>query len=141
MSQTAIIVLIIAIVAVIVIGAIVAFAARKRTRLQDLPPESKDRYLRSWQMVEARFIENPTEAVREADKVAVGVLSERGATLHDERSVPDELRDARQAAASDKGREGTEGMREAMVHYKRIVEDGVGDTTRSREDYRREVAS
>lgn len=141
MSQTAITVLIIAIVAVIVIGAIVAFAARKRTRLQDLPPESKDRYLRSWQMVEARFIENPTEAVREADKVAVGVLSERGATLHDERSVPDELRDARQAAASDKGREGTEGMREAMVHYKRIVEDGVGDTTRSREDYRREVAS
>lgn len=140
MSHTALIVLIVVVVAAIVIAGIVLAATRNRMRLRDLPPESKDRYLRSWQGVEAKFIDNPEDAVRDADKVAVGVLSERGATLHDERSVPDDLRRARQAAASDKGREGTEGLREAMVCYKHIVEDGVGDTRRMREGHRREVA-
>lgn len=141
MSQTALTILIVAIIAAIVIIGIVVAATRKRVQLRDLPPESKDRYLRSWQAVEARFIDSPEEAVREADRIAVGVLSERGSTLHDEKSVPDDLKRARSAAASDKGRQGTEGMREAMVCYKRIVEDAVGDTSRTREDYRREVAS
>lgn len=141
MSHTALTILIVAIIAAIVIIAIVFAATRNRVRLRELPPESKDRYLRSWQAVEARFIDSPEEAVREADRIAVGVLSERGSTLHDEKSVPDDLKRARSAAASDKGRQGTEGMREAMVCYKRIVEDAVGDTSRTREGYRREVAS
>ena len=141
MSHTALTILIVAIIAAIVIIAIVFAATRNWVRLRELPPESKDRYLRSWQAVEARFIDSPEEAVREADRIAVGVLSERGSTLHDEKSVPDDLKRARSAAASDKGRQGTEGMREAMVCYKRIVEDAVGDTSRTREGYRREVAS
>lgn len=141
MSHTTLTILIVAIIAAIVIIAIVFAATRNRVRLRELPPESKDRYLRSWQAVEARFIDSPEEAVREADRIAVGVLSERGSTLHDEKSVPDDLKRARSAAASDKGREGTEGKREAMVCYKRIVEDAVGDTSRTREGYRREVAS
>ena len=141
MSYTALTILIVAIIAAIVIIGIVVAATRNRVRLRQLPPESKDRYLRSWQAVEARFIDSPDEAVREADRIAVGILSERGATLQDERRVPEDLSRARSAAASDKGREGTEGMREAMVGYKRIVEDAVGDTSRMREDYRREVAS
>ena len=141
MSQTALVVLIVAIVVAIAIIAIVAAAGRKRTRLRELPPESKDRYMRAWQAVEAKFIDDPQGAVAEADRIAVGILSERGATLHDDRSVPEDLRRARSAAASDKGRQGTEGMREAMVHYKRIVEDAVGDMSKMREGYRREVAS
>jgi hypothetical protein len=55
--------------------------------------------------------------------------------------VPDDLRKAREAASSDQGREGTEGMRMALVHYKKIVDDSVGETRLKREDYRREVAS
>lgn len=141
MSQSALIVLVIAIVAVLAIVGIVMAVRGGRSRLHDLPPESKDRYLRMWQAIEAKFIENPAEAVREADRCAVGTLSERGAPLHDERNLPDELRQARQAAASDKGRQGTEGMREAMLHYKRLIEDAVGDTSKMREGHRREVAS
>lgn len=140
MSQTAIVVLVIAIVVVLAIIGIV-LAVRGRSRLRDLPPESKDRYARTWQAIEAKFIEDPADAVREADRCAVGLLSERGAKLHDEHSMPNELRRARQAAASDKGRQGTEGMREAMLHYKHVVEDAVGDTGKMREGYRREVAS
>lgn len=141
MSQSTIVVLLIAIVAVLVIIGIVMAARGRGTRLRDLPPESKEKYATSWRAIETRFIESPQEAVREADRVAVGLLSERGASLHDERHVPSELREARKAAASDQGRQGTEGMRQAMVHYKRLVEDAVGDTGVRREGYRREVAS
>lgn len=141
MSQTAIIVLVIAILVVLAIIGIVMATRGGRSRLHDLPPESKDRYMRMWQAIEAKFIDNPAEAVREADRCAVGLLSERGVTLHDERKVPDDLQKARMAAASDKGRQGTEGMREAMVHYKRIVEEAIGDMSKMREGYRREVAS
>ena len=141
MSQTALIVVVIAIVVVLAIIGIALAVRGGRSRLHDLPPESKDRYGRMWQAIEAQFIESPADAVREADRCVVGVLSERGATLHDESKAPDELKQARQAAASDKGRQGTEGMREAMVHYKHIVENAVGDMSKMREGYRREVAS
>ena len=143
MNQTVMIVLIVAVVAVIAIALIVALTRGRTSRLRPLPDESRDRFARSWKAVESRFIEDPAAAIREADRVAVMILSERGATLDDERSVPDEMRKAREAAASDDGRQGTEGMRRAMVHYKQIVDDAVG-TTRLRQDeeeYRREVAS
>ena len=68
------------------------------------------------------------------------MLTERGATMHDERHVPDDLRSARAAAASDEGRQGTEGLRKAMVHYKRIVVAAVGSPKKDRETSRREVA-
>src|ERR1041384_4803647 len=70
------------------------------------------------------------------------ILSERGATLDDTRSVPDDLRRAREAAASDEGRQGTEGMRRAMVHYKGIVDDAVGHSPKKADgEYRGEVPS
>ena len=143
MNQTWLIVLIVAIVAVVVIGLIVALTRGRTSRLRPLPDESRDKFARSWKAVESRFIEDPAAAIREADKVAVMVLTERGATLDDGQRMPEDLRTARADAASDDGRQGTEGMRRAMVHYKHIVEDAVG-TSRMRRDeaeYRREVAS
>jgi len=142
LTQTMIVVLVVVVVAVIAI-ALIAALARGRTRgLRPLPEESRDRFATTWRSIESRFIEDPAAAIREADKVAVMILSERGATLDDTRSVPDDLRQAREAAASDEGRQGTEGMRRAMVHYKGIVDDAVGTTRMKRdEEYRREVAS
>ena len=69
------------------------------------------------------------------------ILSERGATMPDGRDVPEDLQHARAAASSDEGRQGTEGMRKAMVHYKRIVDDAVGSARDGRDASRREVAS
>src|SRR6185437_8512832 len=99
---------------------------------------SRDRFARTWSEIESRFIDDPHAAVQEADRLAVMVLSERGATMPDGRDVPEDLRHAREAAISDEGRQGTEGMRKAMVHYKRIVVDAVGAP--AREATRREVA-
>ncbi|TMD97205.1 MAG: hypothetical protein E6I72_07145 [Chloroflexi bacterium] len=142
MSQSTLLVLVIGIVVVlIVIGLIAAMTGRRGMRLRSLPDESRDRYARSWQAIESRFIEEPRAAVQEADRVVVMILSERGATLEGHKRMPDELRRARDAAASDEGRQGTEGMRRAMVHYKHMVDDAVGTARMKRDDYRREVAS
>jgi hypothetical protein len=142
LTQTMTVVLIVVVVAVIAIALIVALTRGRSRGLRPLPDESRDRFANSWKAIESRFIEDPAAAIREADKMVVMVLSERGATLDDNRSVPTELREARQAAASDEGRQGTEGMRRAMVHYKAIVDDAVGTARMKRdEEYRREVAS
>jgi hypothetical protein len=141
MNSTMVLIVIVVVVALVVIGLIAALVGRRGSRLRPLPEESRDRFATMWRSIEQRFIEDPRGAVQEADKAAVMILSERGATLHDDGRVPNDLRDAREAARSDEGREGTEGMRRAMVHYKRIVDDAVGSERLRRDDYRREVAS
>jgi hypothetical protein len=137
LSQTAIMVVV---AIVILCGIVLVFAMSRRSRLRKLPDESRDRYSRSWHGVETQFIDDPSAAVREADRIVVTMLGERGATLHDERRVPEDLRRARAAASSDEGRQGTEGLRKAMVHYKRMVEAGIGSPSSARKTSRREVA-
>jgi len=124
----------------ILLGTGIAVVLNRRPRLRPLPAESVERFSRSWQAVESRFIDDPRAAVQEADRVVVMMLTERGATMHDERHVPDDLRSARAAAASDEGRQGTEGLRKAMLHYKRIVVAAVGSPKKEKETSRREVA-
>ena len=132
----------IVVVAIILIAIAVMISRRVgKTRLRTLPDESKDRYARMWPAIEARFIEDPSSAVQEADKVAVMVLSERGATVSDEQRVPDDLRRARAATRGEQGRSDTEGMRHAMVCYKAIIDDAVGASRMAPETRRREVAS
>ena len=133
-----VVILIVAIL--ILLGTGIAVVLNRRPRLRPLPAESVERFSRSWQAVESRFIDDPRAAVQEADRVVVMMLTERGATMHDERHVPDDLRSARAAAARDEGRQGTEGLRKAMLHYKRIVVAAVGSPKKEKETSRREVA-
>lgn len=140
MNSTLIVIVIAAVVVLVVIGLVAAFASGRLARLRPLPAESRERFARQWRMVEARFIDDPRGAVQEADKMVVMLLGERGAKLDGDKRMPDGLRRAREAAASGQGGQGTEGMRMAMVHYKRIVDDGVGSEQMMPEG-RREVAS
>ena len=141
MNGTVVVLVVAVIAAAIVIGLIAAFARSRAPRLRALPEESRDRFARSWGSAETQFIDDPRGAVTEADKIVVMILSERGATLDDDRGMPREMRLARESAASDQGRQGTEGMRMAMVHYKRIVDDAVGADHMRGGEQRREVAS
>lgn len=130
------------VIAAIVLIAIAVMIARRsgKTRLRALPDESKDRYARMWPAIEGRFIQEPRSAVQEADKVAVMILSERGATVSDER-MPEELRRARATARGNQGRRDTESMRQAMVSYKVIFDDAVGAPRIAPEAHQREMAS
>lgn len=140
MSQTATVVLIVAIV-VALLAITVAVALWRRLRLQPLPNESRDRYARSWHGIEARFVDDPVAAVEEADRLVVMMLSERGATLTNPRRVPADLSKAREASASNRGQSGTEGMRVALVYYRRIVDHAVGRSRLKKEAFKRKVAS
>jgi hypothetical protein len=140
MSQSLIVAVIV--IAAIIVIAIVAVLARTagKPRMHALPDESKDRYARSWHAIETRFIDDPRSAVQEADKTAVGILSERGANVSDENHMPDDLRRARAATAGEHGAQDTEGLRRAMTHYKAIVDDAVGSSRLEPERGRREMA-
>src|SRR6476646_6679010 len=46
--------------------------------IRDLSPESRARYLQSWQGVQARFVDMPENAVAEADELIGAVMIERG---------------------------------------------------------------
>jgi hypothetical protein len=138
LTQTLIVVLIVAVV-VILAGALIVGLTRRRSRLRPLPAESRARFAGTWDEIESRFIDDPRAAVQEADRLAVMILTERGATMPDGRDVPEDLQRARHAASSDEGRQGTEGMRKSMLHYKRIVDDALGPKEQ-REMSRREVA-
>ena len=136
MNQSLIVGLLV-IVAVVII-ALVSIGARRsgRPRLHPLPDESRERHARAWQAIETRFTDDPQGAVQEADRTAVMILSERGAILGAGTNVPDDLRQAREAA-----RGGAEGMHRAIAHYKRIVDDALVPRVKDRDARQREVAS
>jgi hypothetical protein len=140
MSTDLLVVLAVLALAVVVILLVAGMARRGRVRsLTPLPQESRDRYLAEWEQIEARFIQSPEDAVREADALAMAVMRERGGSLR-VKDLPKEIRSARDAAANDRV-DRTEAMRRAMLHYRSAVEDVVGAEVKSRDRAgRREMA-
>lgn len=113
---------------------------RKRPTLRALAVESRDRYITEWDRIETRFIDAPEDAVREADAIVMSVLRERGHPLG-ERDLPTEVRQARHEAVDRKDK--TEGMRQAMLHYRVVMERMVGtedEAQRVERERRREMA-
>ncbi|HUZ87726.1 MAG TPA: hypothetical protein VNF26_12330 [Candidatus Baltobacterales bacterium] len=133
-------------IAVVVLAVVVllllvrAFTGRrKRPILRPLAVESRDRYITEWDRIETRFIDAPEDAVREADAIVMSVLRERGHPLG-ERDLPNEVRQARREAVDRKDK--TEGMRQAMLHYRAVMERMIGTEVGARrvESERREMA-
>ena len=141
MSTTVIVVAGIIILAVIVIGMIAATRSgrMRRPALKPLAPESRDRYVSQWDRVESKFIDSPQEAVREADALLLALLGEREHPLSEEK-LPTEMQRARSEAAGREGKGGTEGMRQALLHYRAVIEEYAKPDERA-ERGRREMAS
>lgn len=139
MSNATLIWLGVIVILAIVIVTLMA-SGRRRSGLRSLSPEAGARYRTEWRTIEAAFIEQPVEAVRRADRLAVSILQERGAEVVDSQRLPDSLQAARAAAAGHD--DDTEGLRLAMLRYQRIVADAVGkEAEQAAPDGRREVAS
>jgi hypothetical protein len=139
MDQTALVVIGLA---VLVIVLVLMFGGRgsRRVRPGDLvalSDESRSRYIMEWDRIEARFVDAPEEAVREADSVVMSVMRERRHPL-EERSLPKEIRVARRDATMGRG-DKTEGMRRAMLQYRSVMERMAGARSKER-DGRREMA-
>ncbi|MEV7802261.1 hypothetical protein AB0O28_04875 [Microbispora sp. NPDC088329] len=107
--------------------------------IRPLDPRTRDRYARKWTEVQERFVDAPGFAVTEADALVTAVMAERGyptddfeqrlsdlsvahaATLDHYRNAHDiSSRAARQDAT-------TEELRQAMVHYRALFEELLGD--------------
>jgi hypothetical protein len=138
-TGTLVTVLIVALVVVVVLFLLrAAGVGHRRPQLRVLSSESKDRYINEWDEIEAKFVDSPEQAVREAEALVMSVLRERGHPLT-ERGLPNEVQRAHRLGYTS--RDKTEGMRQALLHYRAVMERMVGPEDRSRgERGRREMA-
>ena len=110
-------------------------ARRKRREELDIQPLSqsaRDRYASRWKDTQARFVDDPEEAVGEADALIQQVMRERGYPVEDfdQRTAdvsvdhPDVVNNYRAAhgisVANERGNATTDDLRQAMVHYRAL---------------------
>jgi hypothetical protein len=108
---------------------------REQLEIRPLGPESRDRYASHWHNTQAKFVDEPEEAVGEADRLIQEVMRERGYPVKDfdqrasDLSVdhPEVISNYRAAhgisVASERGKASTEDLRTAMVHYRALFEE------------------
>lgn len=114
---------------------------RDRLEIRPLPTAARDRYLGEWQSVQARFVDDPDGAVRDADMLIQSVMRDRGYPMDDfeQRAAdvsvdhPQVVENYRQghalARASALGEGTTEDLRQAMQHYRSLFDELVEQTT------------
>ncbi len=130
---------VIALVVIVVLLLIRAAGSRRRTpRLRPLAAEARERYISDWDDLETKFVDAPEQTVREAEALVMSILSERGHPLT-ERELPSEMQRAHKLGSSSRG-DRTEGMRQALLQYRALMERMIGSTDVRREQGRREMA-
>ena len=107
--------------------------------IQPLGPGDRTRFVESWRRVQARFVDGPGGAVTEADQLLRGVMSTRGYPVSDfeQRAadisvdhplVLEHYRSAHEIAVRQtQGQASTEDLRQAMIHYRALFEELVGE--------------
>ena len=131
--------IVIAVVVLAIIVLAIVWAMSRRPRLRALPEGARERYAEAWRNIEARFVDQPQQAVSDADGLALAAFRERGGREED---LPHDIREARELARGQ-NRDGdsmTENLRRAMQHYRSVMEDMLGRDPREGAG-RREVAS
>ena len=137
-TGTLVTILVVALVIVVLLLLVrAAGIGRRRPRLRALPAESRDRYVQEWDEIEAKFVDSPEQAVREAEALVMSILRERGHLLT-ERALPPEVQKAHRLAYTSGDK--TEAMRQAMLLYRALMERMVGPEAR-RARAKPEVAS
>jgi len=108
---------------------------REQLEIVGLDPGARDRHLRQWRLVQARFVDSPTEATRAADRLISEVMRERGYPVEDfeqraadvsvdHPQVVDDYRAAHAIAeANERSEATTEDLPQALVHYRSLFED------------------
>jgi hypothetical protein len=107
--------------------------------LRELEPEARARYTEQWAQIQARFVDAPENAVAAADDFVTELIGERGYPTddYDDRlahlSVEHArvLSDYREAhdinLRNQRGEATTEQLRLAVLHYRSLVTDLLGD--------------
>ncbi len=103
--------------------------------IRPLPPGEGGRYAQEWTGVQKRFVDEPVEAVADADRLVTDLMQRRGYPMADfEQRAADLSVDHPQvvehyraghalAARARNGGASTEDLRQAMVHYRTLFDD------------------
>lgn len=125
---------------------------QKRTEkfhIRKLDPAEANRFADAWQGEQTRFVDNPKEAVANADRLVgelmktrgypVGDFEQRAADISvDHPLVVEHYRAAHDIALRDsRGQASTEDLRQAMVHYRALFEDLLDRQAHTSEEVRR----
>ena len=112
---------------------------REQFDIVPLEAEARARYIEAWRNTQARFVDEPVEATREADRLITSVMRDRGYPVDDfeqraadisvdHPQVVDDYRAAHAiAAANDRSEASTEDLRQALVHYRSLFEELLED--------------
>ncbi len=110
--------------------------------IRELATDERARFADEWRVQQARFVDDPQVAVREADRLCGEVMRARGYPVSDfeqraaDLSVehPRVVEHYRAAHLIEtkraRGEASTEDLREAMVHYRALFEDLLGGRVR-----------
>ena len=112
--------------------------------IQPLGSGDRARFVESWRRVQAQFVDGPGGAVTEADQLLRDVMSTRGYPVGDfaQRAadisvdhplVLENYRSAHEIAVrQSQGQGSTEDLRQAMIHYRTLFEELVGESELAR---------
>jgi hypothetical protein len=102
-------------------------------RIRRLPAPARERYLEEWRQTEARFVSDPQDAVRAAERIVVRVLEDRGypgdddleeRAAHVAADYPDVGERYRHAHDMlHEADQSTESLRKAMIDLRAVLEE------------------
>ena len=104
-------------------------------KIRPLDPQERERFAEAWRTDQSRFVDDPKQAVIEADRLVGELMRVRGYPVSDfdQRAadisvhyphVVEHYREAHAIAVRQKrGEAGTEDLRKAMVHYRALFEE------------------
>jgi hypothetical protein len=116
--------------------------------IRSLRPEEITRFAENWRAVQEHFVDNPREAVLQADRLISEALKTRGYPMAEFEQqaadlsvqypqVVDNYRKAHAIAEQDqRGSSSTEELRKAMQYYRSLFEDVLGQHVNPREEIR-----
>jgi hypothetical protein len=108
--------------------------------LRQLDDQTRDQYRTAWMDIQARFVDDPENAIGAADELVTRLIAERGYPTEDygEQVAQLSVEHARTLehyrAARDiherhqRGESSTEELRQALVHYRALFADLLGET-------------
>jgi hypothetical protein len=110
----------------------------EKFNIRPLSNEDRTRYAASWREAQARFVDSPSDAIRDADRLVSEVMSTRGYPVEnfeqqaadvsvDHPQVVSNYRAAHEIALNnERGDASTENLRQAMVHYRSLFDELLG---------------
>ena len=112
----------------------------RKLDIRPLPPEAQEQYTARWMSLQERFVDDPEDAVAQSQTLVAEVMRERGyPTEHRDQVAADlsvehaktigNFRAAEEISQkATAGTASTEDLLQAMIHYRALFRDLLGDT-------------